>query len=103
MNNQNKDNIIDISDYKKGMDIPKGKKYKFKVGRNSFISDSECMKSKDILTMAGKIPYTNHRLFQNFHGGESKSLDYEDIICFTEPGIEKFRTIPTDPTDGDHT
>ena len=52
-----------------------------------------------ILALVGKTPDT-HKLFQKFHGGETKEVKEDEVVSFLKEGIERFQTIPKDTTEG---
>jgi len=60
----------------------------------------ECMTGKEILVLAGKNPPDRFQLNQRFKGGKVEKVGYEQKVCFNDPGIEKFMTIPLDQTEG---
>ena len=53
----------------------------------------------EILALVGKTPDT-HKLFQKFHGGETKVVEGKEVVSFLKPGVERFQTIPKDTTEG---
>lgn len=79
---------------------PKGKKYRIKIDRESFVVNQECMTGRDILILAGKTPIERFQLRQKFKGGKVVTIAYDFMVCFTESGIEKFKTLPLDQTEG---
>ncbi|MCB2194426.1 MAG: multiubiquitin domain-containing protein [Bacteroidetes bacterium] len=93
--------IIDIELFaQEGKEIPKNQKYKIKVDRQKYIVEIECMTGKEILHLAGKTPPERFQLNQRFKGGKVQKIAYDQVVCFTEPGVEKFMTIPLDQTEG---
>lgn len=93
--------IIDIAQYaKEGKIVPHGHHYNIVVDRQQYTVKEECMTGREILTIAGKIPPDRFQLNQRFHGGKVVKINYDQKVCFTEPGIEKFMTIPLDQTEG---
>ncbi len=92
---------IDIEEYAKaGKEPPKGKKYLIKIDKALYKVDQECMTGKEILEVAGKIPVERFQLNIKKKAGEVKKVSYDEKICFCEPGIERFMTIPLDQTEG---
>ena len=92
---------IDIEEYaKNGKEPPKGKKYLIKIDKALYKVDHECMTGKEILEVAGKLPVERFQLNIKMKGGEVKKINYDEKICFTTPGIERFMTIPLDQTEG---
>lgn len=93
--------VIDIELYaKEGKIVPPGHHYIILVDRQKYTVKQECMTGKEILTLAGKIPVERFQLNQRFKGGKVVKVGYDQKVCFTEPGIEKFMTIPLDQTEG---
>jgi len=91
---------IDIEEYSKSnKQIPKGRRYKIRVDRDKFITDQECLSGKEILILAGKIPYSRYQLNQRIYG-TVKKVEYDEKVDFTTPGIERFMTLPLDQTEG---
>lgn len=78
----------------------KVKFYEIKVDRNTFKVHQECMTGKEILVLAGKTPIERFQLNQRFKTGKVIVIRYDQKVCFSEPGIEKFTTIPLDQTEG---
>ncbi|MDB5142515.1 MAG: hypothetical protein JWQ66_1228 [Mucilaginibacter sp.] len=94
--------IIDIEVYvNEGREVPKGHHYLISVDRVKYKVECECLTGREILLKAGKNPPERYQLNQRFKGGKVTKVGYEQIVCFTEPGIEKFMTIPLDQTEGD--
>jgi hypothetical protein len=70
------------------------------VDRQKYTVKQECLTGKEILLLAGKTPIQRFQLNQRFKGGKVVKVNYDQVVCFTEPGIEKFMTIPLDQTEG---
>lgn len=101
-NKQDKfDEYIDIEEYAKaGKEPPKGHKYLIKVDKALYKVEVECMSGREILELADKIPVERFQLNQKTHGAGVKKIDYDEKVCFSTPGIERFMTIPLDQTEG---
>jgi hypothetical protein len=100
-NKPNQPEDVDIELFaKEGKTVPPGRQYIIMVDRQKYTTNEECMLGKDILILAGKIPFDRFQLNQRFKGGKVKKVDYDQKVCFTEPRLEKFMTIPLDPTEG---
>lgn len=96
------DEIIDLEwCAKHGHTPPKGRKYRIIIDRDKYIVDKECMIGKEILLIAGKNPPERFQLRQKLKHGNVVTIDYDQKVCFTEPGIEKFKTLPLDQTEGE--
>jgi len=93
--------VIDLEEYAKaGNPVPKGKKYKFRVGKEKFETDREKLKGREILTIAGKLPPENWLLSQK-KGKAVIKVELDDIVDLCEPGVERFMVMPKDQTEGE--
>lgn len=93
--------IIDLEEYSKdNLRPPRGRRYRIKVDRDKFVVNKHSMTGKEILELAGKIPASQYQLRQKFRGGSVKKVGLDQVVDFTEPGVEKFITIPLDQTEG---
>ncbi|MFN8153531.1 MAG: multiubiquitin domain-containing protein [Bacteroidia bacterium] len=100
MENEKKE-IIDVEGHSKnGKDVPKGKHYQIRIDRDKYTVDVECMTGRELLTLAGKVPVEKYQLNMKLKGGEVKKVGYDEKICFTKPGLERFMTLPLDSTEG---
>jgi len=95
--------IIDLEDFSKekpNEKPAKGKKYQIRIDRDKYVVHVETMKGKEILELANKNPFDRYQLNQKFRHGLVKKIGYDEIVDFTEPGIERFMTIPLDQQEG---
>jgi len=98
---ENLDLPIDIESYtKEGKPVPPGRRYNIIIDRQKYTVTQECMTGKEILILAGKTPPERFQLNLRYKGGRVVKISYDQKVCFTEPGIEKFMTIPLDQTEG---
>lgn len=92
--------IIDIEEFSNSNEsVPKAMKYRIKVDGKPYIVEVDKITGKDILLLANKNPYTRFQLNQK-KKGVIKKVDYDETIDLTEPGLEKFMTLPLDQTEG---
>lgn len=97
----NEKNIVDIEEYaKKGEKPPKGNViYRFRVGTVHAESDQPTITGREILVKVGLIPEEN-RLYQKLKGNLRIPVQLTDTVDLSEPGLERFETLPLDPTEG---
>lgn len=76
------------------------KHYNIMIDRVTYKVEQECLTGKAILTLAGKIPVERFQLNVRFKGGKVSKVGYDQTVCFSDPGLEKFMTIPLDQTEG---
>ncbi len=100
MDNKNKPEINVELYAKEGKEVPKEHVYIIMVDRQNYKVEQECMTGKEILMLAGKLPPERFQLNERFKGGKVVKVGYDQTVCFTEPGVEKFMTIPLDQTEG---
>ena len=96
------DEIIDIEEYAKaGRPVPtKAKRYQIRIDKQKYVVRVPAMTGRDLLNLAGKTPATNFMISQKFRGGEARKIGYDEKADFTQPGVERFMTMPLDQTDG---
>lgn len=75
-------------------------KFKVMVDRDVYDAPKECMTGREILVMAGKAPVERFQLNVRLKAGKVAKVGYDETTCFSDPGIEKFMTIPLDQTEG---
>ncbi|MBK8506150.1 MAG: multiubiquitin domain-containing protein [Saprospiraceae bacterium] len=93
--------IIDLEAYSKvGKPVPRKKRYRIRIDREHYIVDQECMLGRELLKLAGKNPIEKYQLNQKIRGGHVKKIQYDEEVCFTSPGVERYMTLPLDQTEG---
>lgn len=93
--------IVDIEAYaKEGKVPPKGKRYRIRIDKQSYVVEVSQMTGREILVLAGKNPPERFRLDQKLKGGATKKIELGDMVDFTTAGVERFMTLPLDQTEG---
>lgn len=110
MNDNNKPNgpqdhevdLIDLEEFAKNNNgkPPKARRYRIRVDREKYTVDVPGMKGREILTLAGKTPPERYLLNQKFKHGQMVPIALDQDVDFTEPGVERFTTLPKDQTEG---
>jgi hypothetical protein len=96
------DEIIDIEWCTvQGHTPPKGRKYRILIDRKPYVVHHGTITGKELLELAEKHPYNNYQVRQKFKHGKVITIDYDQVVDLTEPGIEKFKTLPLDQTEGE--
>ncbi|WP_202923788.1 multiubiquitin domain-containing protein [Pontibacter fetidus] len=75
--------------------------YHILVDRDNIKVEKECLTGREILTLAQKIPAERYQLNMKQKGGKVTKVGYDQTVCLSEPGIEKFLTLPLDQTEGE--
>lgn len=94
---------IDVEEFAKaGRPVPHGCRYRIRIDRERFIVDEPCLTGTEILDLVDKSP-CEFMLSQKLRGGEVRKIGPDDKVDLTKPGVERFMTLPLDPTEGsDH-
>jgi Prokaryotic E2 family E/Multiubiquitin len=79
--------------------VPHGRKYRYKVDKIPFITSHHKLSRETILTNAGKDP-KEFILREKIHGTWVTINEGEDVDL-SRPGVEKFKTLENDHTEGD--
>jgi hypothetical protein len=91
---------VDLEQYaKRGEKPPKAAKYRIRIDKVYYTVTKSAMTGKEILGVAGKTP-ESHFLDEKVHGGAPKRVKPDDVVDFTEKGIERFMTLPRTETEG---
>lgn len=94
------DEIIDIEwCFKNQRTPPHGRKYRYKVDDKYFVTHRHEISGKQILESAGKSP-KEYILREKIHGSYI-TIEPDQIVDLTKHGIEKFKTIKNERTDGE--
>lgn len=103
--NQNSDeplhDEIDVEEYgKRGERPPRARRYRIRIDRERFIVHVPNMTGRELLVLAAKTPPERFTITQKLRGGAVRPLGLDDVADFTEPGVERFMTLPLDQTEG---
>lgn len=92
---------IDILEYsKEGKEVPAGHAYRIQIDKATFTVEQPCLTGRELLELAGKLPYQRYQLNMKLRSGEVRKVAYDERICFAKCEIERFMTIPLDTTEG---
>ncbi len=92
--------IVDVEEYaKEGRLVPRHRRYRIRIDRERFVVCEPCMTGTEILDLVDKSPQ-EYLLSQKRRGGQAEPIAPDQKVDFTEPGIERFMTLPNDTTEG---
>lgn len=92
---------IDIEEYaKRGKRPPPARRYRIRIDREKFVVVTPNPTGRELLTLAGKVPPERFSLTQKLHGGAVHPVGLDDTVDLTQPGVERFMTLPLDQTEG---
>jgi len=95
------DEIADLEEYAaRGEPPPRCRGYRIRVNRERFVIHEPDPTRETILEKAGLTPVDQWTLRIKMHGGHSKLIQPGERVDLTKPGIEKFKALPRDQTEG---
>ena len=95
------DEIADLEEYaRQGKRPPLCKGYRIRVNRKVIVIHDAKPTGKEILVAAEFTPPEKHTLRMKIRGGRPEKIALDQQVDLTAPGIEKFKVLPRDQTDG---
>lgn len=92
---------VDIEEYaKRGERPPPAHRYRVRIDREKFVLTTPNPTGSALLTVAGKVPPERFSLTQRLHGGAVRPIALDEHVDVTQPGVERFMTLPLDQTEG---
>ncbi|MGD0262431.1 MAG: multiubiquitin domain-containing protein [Verrucomicrobiota bacterium] len=85
---------------KAGKKPPKAKRYRIRVDDRYFVVTQPSMTGRQILVLAGKTPPENFILTEKSKGGALHTVELDEVVDFTKPGVERFNTLPRQVQEG---
>lgn len=73
--------------------------YKIRIDKTNFDLEAQSLTGTALLALVNKTP-DKFKLIQRLHGGQTKPVGPNESVDFTEPGVERFMTLPLDQTEG---
>jgi hypothetical protein len=102
--NSRADDVIDIEEHAtQGKPVPPEKHYRIRIDKTTYVVDNQFISGRALLTLAGKTPVEKYRVFEHLHGGQTKPIALDEKVDLAKPGLERFKTLPVDQTEGDST
>lgn len=92
--------VVEIEEYaKRGEKPPKAASYLIRIDKEKKVVTVPTMTGREILGLVGKTP-EGYRLYEHLRGKQSRPVEATTTVDFTEEGVERFSTMPRDPTEG---
>lgn len=93
--------IADLEEYaKNGKQPPLCRGYRFKVNGQPFVVEQPLITGREVLTIADKTPPENYTLRVKIAGHRPTKVELDEKVNLRHPGIEKFKALPRDQTEG---
>ena len=95
------DDIIDLEEYAKlGKRPPLAKGYRLRINGESYVVHDATPTGREVLTLAGLLPAKEYTLRVKYAGERPRKVVLDDEIDLRRPGVEKFKALPRDQTEG---
>ena len=95
------DEVIDIEEFaKRGEPPPLAKAYRIRVNGEKFTVEKAEPTGREILTIAGLAPPEDYTLRVKQAGDRPRKVDLDETVDLRKPGVEKFKALPRDQTEG---
>ena len=85
---------------KAGQRPPPAKRYRIRIDDKHYTVENPSITGRELLALAGKNPPEHFILTQKTRGAGVKTVGLNDIVDLTEPGIERFNTLPRQVQEG---
>ena len=93
--------IADLEDYaRRGEAPPHCRGYKIKVNGEPFVVHDRFVTGREVLELAGLTPPKDYTLRVKVAGQRAQKVDLNEKVDLRQPGIEKFKALPRDQTEG---
>lgn len=83
-----------------GKDAPPERHYVIRIDKDTHKLEVSELTGRELLKLAGKDPIDRYALYQKQHGGKRQRIGLDDKVSFEAPGVEHFKTMPLDQTEG---
>jgi hypothetical protein len=95
------DEVIDLEEYaKRGKRPPLSKGYRIRVNGEPFVVHDPNPTGRAILTLAGLLPVEEYTLREKLAGQKPRKIGLNEHVDLRRPGVEKFKALPRDQTEG---
>ena len=74
--------------------------YKIQIDKDFVEVPVSRLTGRELLEYAGKKPAQNYAIYLKVKGGQPKRIGLEEKVDPSQPGVERFVTLPLDQTDG---
>ena len=95
------DDIVDLEEYARlGKQPPLAKGYRLTVNGKSYVILDPKPTGREILTLAGLLPAKDYTLRVKAAGQPPEKIGLDEHVDLRKKGIEKFKALPRDQTEG---
>jgi hypothetical protein len=95
------DGVVDLEEYAKlGKRPPLSKGYRIRVNGEAFVVNEPMPTGRAVLTLAGLLPVEEYTLRVKLAGEKPHKVGLDEKVDLRRPGVEKFKALPRDQTEG---
>lgn len=95
------DEIIDLEEYAhENKRPPRARGYRIRVNGEHFVIENPEPTGRQILELARLLPPENYTLWLKIRGDQPQRVDLNEKVDLRQPGVEKFKALPRDQTEG---
>jgi plasmid stabilization system protein ParE len=95
------DEIADLEEYaRQGKQPPRCRGYRIRVNGERFVVYDAAPTGREILIVANLTPPENYTLRVKVAGQRPRKVDLDEKVNLRQPGVEKFKALPRDQTEG---
>jgi len=95
------DEIADLEEYaREGKQPPRCRGYRIRVNGDRFVIYQPEPTGLQIMEVAGIAPPEQFGLYLKIRGQQFERIGLDEKVDLTRPGVEKFKTLPLDQTEG---
>jgi hypothetical protein len=93
--------IADLEEYaRQGKQPPRCRGYRIRVNGDRFVVYDAAPTGREILIAANLTPPENYTLRVKVAGQLPRKVDLDEKVNLRQPGVEKFKALPRDQTEG---
>jgi hypothetical protein len=74
--------------------------YKVQIDKQVYELTTKLVTAIELLQIAGKTPASAYAIYRKVKGGQPERLNPDQQVDVSDPGIERFVTLPLDQTEG---
>jgi len=95
------DEIADLEEYaRRNERPPRCRGYRIRINGDRFVVHEAFITGRDILQLANLVPPERYTLRVKVAGHPPRRVALEERVSLREPGVEKFKALPRDQTEG---
>jgi hypothetical protein len=95
------DEIADLEEYaRQGKQPPRCRGYRIRVNGDRFEVMRQFITGREVLELAKLLPPESYLLRVKLAGHRPEKVDLDEKVDLRHPGIEKFKALPRDQTEG---